>query len=63
MFDVARDPRWGWVEETYSEDPVLTGTIGTAYVQGLKGDDLRHGVAAQRYARSRKRKRGHRETE
>jgi beta-glucosidase len=46
VLDVARDPRWGRVEETYGEDPVLTGTIGTAYVQGLQGDDLRHGVAA-----------------
>ena len=46
VLDVARDPRWGRVEETYGEDPVLAGTIGTAYVQGLQGDDLRGGVAA-----------------
>ena len=46
VLDVARDPRWGRVEETYGEDPVLTGTIGTAYVQGLQSDDLRDGVAA-----------------
>ncbi len=46
VLDVARDPRWGRVEETYGEDPVLTGTIGTAYIQGLQGDDLRNGVAA-----------------
>jgi beta-glucosidase len=46
VLDIARDPRWGRVEETYGEDPVLTGTIGTAYVQGLQGDDLREGVAA-----------------
>ncbi|HEX6553209.1 MAG TPA: glycoside hydrolase family 3 N-terminal domain-containing protein [Ktedonobacteraceae bacterium] len=46
VLDIARDPRWGRVEETYGEDPVLTGTIGTAYVQGLQSDDLRHGVAA-----------------
>src|SRR6202011_3287636 len=44
--DVARDPRWGRVEETYGEDSVLTGTIGIAYVQGLQSDDLRNGVAA-----------------
>src|SRR5436305_11177841 len=30
VLDVARDPRWGRVEETYGEDPVLTGTLGTA---------------------------------
>jgi beta-glucosidase len=46
VLDVARDPRWGRVEETYGEDPVLAGAIGTAYVRGLQTDDLRHGVAA-----------------
>ncbi len=46
VLDIARDPRWGRVEETYGEDPVLTGIIGTAYVQGLQSDDLGHGVAA-----------------
>ncbi len=46
VLDVARDPRWGRVEETYGEEPVLTGTIGTAYVQGLQNDELSHGVAA-----------------
>jgi beta-glucosidase len=46
VLDVARDPRWGRVEESYGEDPILAGVIGTAYVQGLQGDDLRHGVAA-----------------
>src|SRR5436305_1746407 len=46
VLDIARDPRWGRVEETYGEDPVLTGTMGTAYVQGLQSDDLRNGVAA-----------------
>ncbi|HLH63312.1 MAG TPA: glycoside hydrolase family 3 N-terminal domain-containing protein [Ktedonobacteraceae bacterium] len=46
VLDVARDPRWGRVEETYGEDPVLAGIIGTAYVQGLQGDDLTNGVAA-----------------
>jgi beta-glucosidase len=46
VLDIARDPRWGRVEETYGEDPVLSGTIGTAYVQGLQSDDLRQGVAA-----------------
>ncbi|HJT56252.1 MAG TPA: glycoside hydrolase family 3 N-terminal domain-containing protein [Ktedonobacteraceae bacterium] len=46
VLDVARDPRWGRVEETYGEDPVLAGTIGTAYVRGLQSNDLAHGVAA-----------------
>ena len=46
VLDIARDPRWGRVEETYGEEPVLSGIIGTAYVQGLQSDDLRHCVAA-----------------
>ncbi|MEY2436395.1 MAG: hypothetical protein QOF97_1231 [Acidimicrobiaceae bacterium] len=44
VLDIARDPRWGRVEETYGEDPFLAGTIGTAYVRGLQTDDLRAGV-------------------
>jgi len=46
VLDVARDPRWGRVEETYGEDPVLNGTIGAAYVRGLQTNDLRGGVVA-----------------
>ena len=46
VLDVARDPRWGRVEETYGEDPVLAGTLGTAYVRGLQTSDLRSGVVA-----------------
>jgi beta-glucosidase len=46
VLDVARDPRWGRVEETYGESPVLAGILGTAYVRGLQSDDLRHGVLA-----------------
>lgn len=34
-----RDPRWGRNEEGYSEDPYLTGVMGTAYSLGLRGDD------------------------
>jgi beta-glucosidase len=44
VLDVARDARWGRVEETYGEDPYLAGRIGTAYVRGLQTSDLRHGV-------------------
>jgi beta-glucosidase len=46
VLDVARDPRWGRVEETYGEDPLLAGAIGTAYVRGLQTDDLSRGVVA-----------------
>ncbi|MFC0553781.1 beta-glucosidase [Planotetraspora thailandica] len=35
VMDVARDLRWGRVEETIGEDPLLVGTIGGAYVRGL----------------------------
>jgi beta-glucosidase len=46
VLDVARDPRWGRVEETYGEDPILNGALGSAYVRGLQTDDLRNGVVA-----------------
>ena len=46
VLDVARDPRWGRVEETYGEDPVLAGVLGTAYVRGMQTDDLTEGVLA-----------------
>ncbi len=44
VLDIARDPRWGRLEETYGEDAYLAGRIGTAYVRGLQTDDLRNGV-------------------
>ncbi len=37
--NIFRDPRWGRGMETYGEDPYLTGTMGTAFVQGMQGDD------------------------
>src|ERR1700722_4141993 len=36
---IVRDPRWGRGQETYGEDPFLTGQIGTASVRGLQGND------------------------
>ena len=39
VLDVARDARWGRLEETFGEDPYLAGCLGTAYVQGLQGDN------------------------
>jgi beta-glucosidase len=36
VLDVARDLRWGRVEETMGEDPYLVGTIGSAYVRGVE---------------------------
>lgn len=46
VLDVARDPRWGRVEETFGEDPYLASRMGVAYVRGLQGDSLAHGVVA-----------------
>lgn len=36
--DMERDPRWGRTEEAYGEDPVLTGELTAALVQGMQGD-------------------------
>ncbi len=44
VLDVARDPRWGRVEETYGESPELCARMGVAYVRGLQTDDLNNGV-------------------
>jgi beta-glucosidase len=38
VVDVARDPRWGRVEETYGEDPYLVAELGVAAVRGFQGD-------------------------
>ena len=40
VLDLTRDPRWSRVEETFGEDPVLTGTMGKAMVEGLGGGNL-----------------------
>src|SRR5438270_1463851 len=37
VIDVARDPRWGRIEETYGEDPYLAARIGVAAVRGFQG--------------------------
>ena len=44
--DLARDPRWGRGEESYGEDPYLTGTLVTAFVKGLQGDDPKYWLTA-----------------
>jgi beta-glucosidase len=40
--NIFRDPRWGRGQETYGEDPYLTGRIGIAFIEGLQGDDPRY---------------------
>ncbi|MFW6237723.1 MAG: glycoside hydrolase family 3 C-terminal domain-containing protein [Halanaerobiales bacterium] len=37
--NIFRDPRWGRGQETYGEDPYLTGRLGVAFIEGLQGDD------------------------
>ncbi len=46
VLDLARDPRWGRIEETYGEDPYLAAELGSAYIAALQGPDLANGVAA-----------------
>jgi len=40
--NIVRDPRWGRGQETYGEDPFLTGALGTAFVKGMQGTDPRY---------------------
>ena len=51
--NIFRDPRWGRGQETYGEDPYLTGRIGLAFMRGLQGDDpenLKTAACAKHYA-------------
>jgi len=53
VVDVARDPRWGRVEETYGEDPFLVSRMGIAAVLGFQGDgafrDKKHVIATLKH--------------
>ncbi len=42
VINMARDPRWGRVQETYGEDPYLTSRMGVAFVKGLQGNDQKY---------------------
>lgn len=51
--NIFRDPRWGRGQETWGEDPTLTGEMGAAFVRGLQGDDpkyLKTAACAKHYA-------------
>ncbi|MCB0136336.1 MAG: hypothetical protein KDD75_14620, partial [Caldilineaceae bacterium] len=51
--NIFRDPRWGRGQETWGEDPFLTGAMGAAFVRGLQGDDpryLKSAACAKHYA-------------
>jgi beta-glucosidase len=49
VLDLARDPRWGRVEEDMGEDPYLTGQLGLSWVLGAQGESLasNHSVVAE----------------
>ena len=53
VVDVARDPRWGRIEETYGEDPYLAARMGVAAVRGFQGTDAvvgsSHGLATLKH--------------
>ena len=53
VVDVAREPRWGRVEETYGEDPYLVACMGMAAVKGFQGDvtfaDKKHVIATLKH--------------
>src|SRR5271166_5983494 len=53
VVDVARDPRWGRVEETFGEDPFLVAQLGLAAVRGFQGDasftDKKHLIATLKH--------------
>ncbi|MFC5973666.1 glycoside hydrolase family 3 N-terminal domain-containing protein [Halomarina salina] len=46
VLDVARDLRWGRVEETFGEDPYLVAAMASGYVSGLQGDSVEEGISA-----------------
>lgn len=46
VMDVARDPRWGRMGETYGEDATLSAAMSMAFVRGLQTEDLTEGVSA-----------------
>ena len=50
--NIFRDPRWGRGQETYGEDPYLTGVLGKAFVRGLQGDGeyLKAAACAKHFA-------------
>ncbi len=51
--NIFRDPRWGRGQETYGEDPFLTGRLGVAFISGVQGTDpnhLRAGATSKHFA-------------
>ncbi|MFO1477237.1 MAG: glycoside hydrolase family 3 C-terminal domain-containing protein [Verrucomicrobiota bacterium] len=51
--NIFRDPRWGRGQETFGEDPFLSGTLGVEFIRGIQGDDPKYMLAmacAKHYA-------------
>lgn len=51
--NIFRDPRWGRGQETYGEDPYLSGRLGVSFIKGLQGDDpdyLKAAACAKHFA-------------
>ena len=51
--NIFRDPRWGRGQETYGEDPLLSGTLGAQFIKGMQGDHpkyLKTAACAKHYA-------------
>ncbi len=46
VLDIARDARWGRMEETFGEDPYLTSKMGTSYIKGIQDNNWKNGVMA-----------------
>jgi beta-glucosidase len=59
VVDVARDPRWGRIEETFGEDPYLVGEMGVAAVEGLQGVGRSRTLGAGRVFATLKHMTGH----
>src|ERR1019366_2757808 len=61
--DLARDPRWGRTDESFGEDPFLTGTMVVAFIKGIQGEDPKYWQAASLlkhfFANSNETTRGH----
>lgn len=43
VIDIAREPRWSRMEETFGEDPYLTGVLATSIVKGMQGSNIADG--------------------
>jgi beta-glucosidase len=46
VLDIGCDPRWGRIEETFGEDPLLVTRFGVAYIRGLQGEEKQGGILA-----------------